>query len=109
MRVSDFAYDERRRGDVAEVALSGELDMQATFRLEPALDRLLDSGDVRELVLDLRDVRFVDSSGVGLIVETYERGREAHTDIALVPGRPEVQRVFQVTGLADVLPFRSPE
>jgi anti-anti-sigma factor len=106
--MADFSYDEQRCGEVAELALSGELDMQATFRLEPALDRLLEAGDVREVVLDLRDVRFVDSSGLGLLMDTYDRSRGAETDIAIVRGRPEVQRVFELAGVEDVLPFRGP-
>jgi anti-sigma B factor antagonist len=78
--------------------------MAATFRLEPALDRLLDAG-VREIVLDLGGVDFVDSSGLGLLVATYDRARGSRTRMALVSPRPEIRRVFQIAGLDDVLPL----
>jgi anti-anti-sigma factor len=100
-----FSFAEARREGVAELALTGDLDMSATFRLEPALDRVFDAGDVRELVLDLDGVTFVDSSGLGLMLATYERSREAQTRMAIVRARPEVQRVFALAGVEGLLPI----
>ena len=100
-----FSFAEERREGVAELALSGDLDMSATFRLEPALDRVFDDGDVRELVLDLDGVTFVDSAGLGLMLATHERSRAARTRMAIVRARPEVQRVFELTGVEGVLPL----
>ena len=102
--MTEFAFEESRRGGVAELALSGDLDMTATFRLEPALDRLLE-GEVSELVLDLADVSFVDSSGLGLLLATYQRSQDAACPMAIVNSRPEIQRVFRMAGVDDVLPI----
>ena len=99
-----FSVDVRARDEAVDVRLAGDLDMAATFRLEPELDRLLDAG-VREIVLDLGGVNFVDSSGLGLLVATYDRARGTHTRMALVSPRPEIRRVFQIAGLDDVLPL----
>jgi len=106
MRDFTFAETETERDGSAKLALSGDLDMSATFRLEPALDRLLSSGRVGELVLDLSGVAFVDSSGLGLLLATYERSREAGTAMAIVGPSPEVQRVFRLAGVETVLPLR---
>ena len=102
----DFSFAETQSAGTAELALSGDLDMSATFRLEPALDRLLSSSQVGEVVLDLGDVNFVDSSGLGLLLATYERSREAGTAMAIVGPSPEVQRVFRLAGVETVLPLR---
>ncbi len=102
----DFSFAETQAGGTAKLALSGELDMSATFRLEPALDRLLSSGQVGEVVLDLRDVAFVDSSGLGLLLATNERSREAGTAMAIVGPSPEILRVFRLAGVDGVLPLR---
>ena len=103
--MTDFTIDERSRGDGAELALSGDLDMSATFVLEPVLDRLL--ADVpNELVLDLAGVPFVDSSGLGLLIATHERADRAGVDMAIAGAGPEIQRVFQIAGLDGVLPVR---
>ena len=102
----DFSFAETQSDGIARLALSGDLDMSATFRLEPALDRLLSSGQVGELVLDLGAVEFVDSSGLGLLLATNERSREAGTAMAIVGPSPEVQRVFRLAGVEGVLPLR---
>jgi stage II sporulation protein AA (anti-sigma F factor antagonist) len=104
--MTEFSFAERRSGGVAELALSGDLDMSATFRLEPALDRLISSQEVGEVVLDLGGVEFVDSSGLGLLLATYERSREGETAMAIVGPSPEVQRVFRLAGVEGVLPLR---
>ena len=101
-----FTIDERTRGDGSELALSGDLDMSATFVLEPILDRVL-AGAPGELVLDLAEVPFVDSSGLGLLIATHERANRAGVDMAIAGAGPEIQRVFHIAGLDGVLPVRS--
>jgi anti-sigma B factor antagonist len=93
------------RDGVAHLALFGELDMGATFSAEGELDRLIERENVRRLVIDLRGVTFLDSTGLRLLVQTDARAREGGFELALVRGRPDVQRVFQLAGLGDVLPF----
>jgi stage II sporulation protein AA (anti-sigma F factor antagonist) len=106
LKMADFSYDVTRRAGSAELALAGELDMSATFRLEPAIDRLIASGDVSELVLDLGGLHFIDSSGIGLLLTTHDRSREADVRMSIRPGRPETQRVLRLAGVEDTLPFR---
>jgi anti-sigma B factor antagonist len=93
-----------RDGRRARLVLSGELDMGARFQAEQALDQLL-AAPVEHLVVDLGEVTFVDSSGMGLILEVDERARQEGFNLRLLPARPEVQRVFELAGVADVLPF----
>jgi anti-anti-sigma factor len=102
----DFTIDETPRDGGVGLALAGDLDMSATFALEPVLDRVL-AGNPRELVLDLEDVSFVDSSGLGLLIATHERASRADVDMAITGAGPEIQRVFRVAGLEGVLPVRS--
>src|SRR3954451_22144981 len=103
--MATFSYAATRRGGVAQVALAGELDMSATFQLEPELDRLLEARDVREIVLDLGDVEFVDSSGMGLLMATVDPTRDRNPRVGLVSVPPEVRRAFQIAGLDAVLPL----
>jgi anti-sigma B factor antagonist len=93
-----------RDGRRARLVLSGELDMGARFQAEQALDKLL-AAPVEHLVVDLGEVTFLDSSGMGLILEVDERARQEGFNLRLLPGKPEVQRVFELAGVADVLPF----
>ena len=84
--------------------LSGELDMSARFRAEQQLDVLL-AEPPEHLVVDLRDVTFIDSTGLGLILDTHERARREGVPLSIRRGPDEEQRVFELAGVADVLPF----
>ena len=55
-------------GDVVTAALAGDVDMQATFTAEPALERALESPGLSRIELDLRGLEFIDSTRMGLIV-----------------------------------------
>ena len=99
----DLTIDETRREDAVVLQLGGDLDMSATFALEPVIDRVL-AGQPRELVLDLGKVAFVDSSGLSLLVATHERAARAEVDLAIAHAGPEIQRVLQIAGLDGLLP-----
>jgi anti-anti-sigma factor len=92
--------DDRR----ARLVLGGELDMAARFPAEQALDELL-AQPVEQLVIDLGEVTFVDSTGMGLVLEIHDRSRSEGFRLRLLRGRAEVQRVFELAGVADLLPF----
>ena len=89
----------------ATAALRGEFDMAATFTVEPALERLLDEPGLDALTLDLSAVRFVDSTGIGVLVRMTDEAQRRGIELTITPAPPEVQRVFAVAGLSDVLPF----
>jgi anti-sigma B factor antagonist len=101
-----FTIDETTSGDAVTLALAGDLDMSATFALEPVVDRVL-ADRPRELVLDLEDVNFVDSSGLGLLISTSDRAGRAGVELAITGAGPEIQRVFHFAGLDGFLPVRS--
>jgi anti-anti-sigma factor len=88
----------------ARLVLGGELDMSARFQAEQALDELL-ATPVEQLVVDLGEVTFVDSTGMGLVLEVHDRARSEGFRLRLLRGPDEVQRVFELAGVADVLPF----
>jgi anti-anti-sigma factor len=88
----------------ARLVLGGDLDMAARFQAEQALDDLL-STPLEQLVVDLGEVTFVDSTGMGLVLEVNDRARAEGFRLRLLRGPDEVQRVFELAGVADVLPF----
>jgi anti-anti-sigma factor len=91
----------------ATAVMSGDFDMQATFTIEPALERTLDEPGVRALVVDLSGLRFIDSTGIGVLVRIESEATRRQIRLTIVPGPPDVQRVFEMAGLEDALPFAS--
>ena len=59
----------------------------------------------RSVVLDLRDVAFMDSSGLRMIAVSSQRARELGRRLALVPGPDQGMRVFEITRMRERLDF----
>ena len=104
----EFHFDLRREGADAELMMCGEFDMTGVLRVEPELSEMLDGEEIARLVLDLSGLEFVDSTGLGVIIDLDQRARRGDFELSIIPGPRHVQRVFEVTKLADVLPFREP-
>lgn len=92
-------------GDRARAELTGDFDMAATFTVEPALERALDEPGLDALELDLSRLRFIDSTGIGVLLRLAGEAERRDVDLTITPAPPEVQRVFEVTGVRDALPF----
>ena len=81
------------------VRLSEDLDHSAAARLRPELDALLKDPSIHRLVLDLKQLRFMDSSGIGLIIGRYKlMARRGGTVAVSCPGG-RVDQIFEMSGL----------
>jgi anti-sigma B factor antagonist len=82
------------------IVVSGELDIASAPELEQALDQI--RPDVTKLVIvDLRELEFMDSTGLSIIVRAHQRLSEDGCELTLIKGPPQVQRLLDLTGVAD--------
>jgi anti-sigma B factor antagonist len=88
------------------ITVSGEVDLATSPELDIAIIAAIDSG-TPSVVIDLTDVSFMDSSGLGVIVRALKRCREAENDLDLVITNERVLKVFGITGLDQVIPIHS--
>jgi len=77
----------------------------ATAPILAAQLKELRASGFRHLVIDLGRLDFIDSTGLRLLLTEHADAREDGFSIALVGGKPAVQRVFELTKTLDVLPF----
>lgn len=84
--------------------LSGELDVATAPDLQAAVVRI-GASRTRIVTLDLRDLAFMDSSGLAAIIAASKLCRNLACEFRLIPGPPAVQRVFELTGVLDGLQF----
>ncbi len=80
----------------AVLALFGELDVASSAILE---DELAHLGPAPAVVLDLRELDFIDSTGLGVLVKTHQRMRERGDRLAVIEGDGQVKRLLELTGL----------
>jgi len=98
---ADPAFELRceRRDAAAVVAVSGELDLASAEQLREALRS--PEAQAPTVILDLRKVSFIDSSGLSVVVGEHRRATAADCRFAVaVGGAPAVQRLFDLSGLA---------
>jgi anti-sigma B factor antagonist len=90
--------------DRAIVHVGGEVDVATCPQLREVLDELVDLG-IYHLVVDLEKVRFLDSSGIGLLMGVYRRIREHGGSLRLTGPSPQVRRVLELTRVTTLLPI----
>ena len=95
-------------GEWAVLALSGELDLATGPAVRECLHELVDGG-VRHVVVDLRQVGFLDSIGLGVLVAAYRRLHhgEPAGSLRLVCTNERVVKVFELTGLLRMFPMHA--
>ena len=102
----DFEVLTSTSGDTATLTLRGELDMATVVAVEQPIAAV--GGDApRRLVIDLRELRFLDSMGLELFLALDTRMREAGRELVLVRGPRAVHRLFAVMQLESVLQMTS--
>ena len=82
------------------LALSGELDLASSPVLEEELENAF-SSDSKMVVIDLRDLEFMDSTGLSVLVQAHQQAQDAGRQLCLVKGRPQVQRLLTLTRVAE--------
>jgi anti-anti-sigma factor len=85
------------------VALEGELDFETAFDVEMRIEQAIGRAD--EVVVDLSGLEFIDSTGIRTLIEAHRAAQRDGVRLSLKPGGPPIQRVFEVAGLLDELPF----
>lgn len=100
-----FRIDVHHERETVRVTPVGELDLATVAPLRERLDEVRASG-CRSIVLDLRELTFIDSSGLHLTLSCDRHARESQIEFAIIQGPPAVRRVFEITGLLNRLSFR---
>jgi anti-sigma B factor antagonist len=99
---SHFRLEVRVEDHACVISVSGELDLASSPALEEELDRVAASG-IELVVVDLRELEFMDSTGLSVLVKAHQRAEEQGKRLGLVNGSQQVQRLLTLTGVADRL------
>lgn len=97
----DFALEHRVVDGVTVVKVNGEIDVFSSPRLREMLLDVIENGGLH-LVVDLGDVTFLDSTGLGVLVGIFHRLRARNGTMSFVGANDRVRRVFHVTQLTKI-------
>jgi anti-sigma B factor antagonist len=95
-----FETSAERQGDTALIRPSGAFAAECVGLFEKALSHVF-ADDVARVVLDLRNVTFMDSRALSAVLATHDRCRATGSDFVVVRGTGQVQRTFELSGLDD--------
>jgi anti-sigma B factor antagonist len=96
--MSYYLTERGAAGDETTIVLGGELDMRAAPALRDALTRAIERR-VKDLIVDLTDATFVDSTAIGALMQASARVREAGGRLGLICTNRNVLRTVEIAGL----------
>ncbi|MHB8146556.1 MAG: STAS domain-containing protein [Vulcanimicrobiaceae bacterium] len=89
------------QGDCNVVELGGEIDVYTSPKVKDAISDLIDRG-IYNLVINLENVRYIDSTGLGVLIGGLKRVREHGGSVNLVCTNPQIKKIFDITGLVKI-------
>jgi anti-sigma B factor antagonist len=101
-RPGELTIDERREDGTVILGFAGELDIATAGAVEAAVDRAR-AGDLERLVLDLRELEFLDSTGIQAVLRADLASREDPFELVVVRGPQAVERLFSLLELRERL------
>jgi anti-anti-sigma factor len=107
MTIPSFDLRVARNGRSVHLAPAGELDIATTPELEQALAEAT-ADAVAEIVLDLRELTFMDSTGLRALAQANSRAGESGISLSIIRGPRQIERVLEISGLGAMLPLVDP-
>jgi anti-sigma B factor antagonist len=101
-----LTYTVSRSGDIARLALAGEMDLSVQEQVRRALAALLAPDTPTRVEIDVSGLEFIDSTSIGMLVGARQGARAAGCDLVVTCPRGMVLRVLEITGVLDELSGR---
>ncbi len=86
------------------VVLSGELDEHSAIYTRQMLDRLLEKITFQQVIFDLSELSFMDSTGIGVLIGRYKKCKASKIPIYICNPNQHIERIFQIAGLYEIMP-----
>ncbi len=92
----------RKANDATSVIeLVGEIDVYTSPKVKDAVSGLIDSG-IYNIIIDLAQVKYIDSTGLGVLIGGLKRVREHGGSVHLICNNPQIRKIFDITGLVKI-------
>src|SRR3954471_7614371 len=101
--MSTLSLHTHQESDRVRVAVSGELDLSSALVFEEELRRIEEQSQSSLLVLDLHSLKFMDSTGLRLILSAHARAINRGRKLAIVEGGEAIRRIFRLAGVLERL------
>ena len=96
-----MSYKISEEGNVATVHLDGEIDMDVTEKAKEVILPIVETG--KEVHLNLKDVSYMDSSGISVLIESHQKALENNTKVVVKEVSKSVLKVIMMAKLEQIL------
>ena len=86
------------------VTMSGELDESNAMYSKSVMDDLFEKGGFNQVIIDLSELDFMDSTGVGILIGRYKKLKEKNIPIFICNPSKHAEKIFNMTGLYNIMP-----
>ncbi len=97
----DLSLETRQENDHVIIEVSGEIDVYTAPKLRDRITELVDQGNL-DIIIDLEQVEFMDSTGLGVLVGGLKKIRTKGGSLSLVCTQERLLKIFRITGLGKV-------
>jgi anti-sigma B factor antagonist len=102
MNKEKFLIDQHETNEEYIVYLSGELDLSVAPQLRAALESIVNQVD-KALVLNLKELKYIDSTGIGIIISVLKIRDELNASFTVREIPASIKRLFDLTGISEFL------
>ncbi len=99
MQIKNRVYE-----NIMYIVLNGELDEHSAIYTRRTLDELITSKKFRQVIIDLSELDFMDSTGIGVLIGRYKKMKAKNIPIYICNPSSHADRIFKMTGLYDIMP-----
>ncbi len=89
---------------VLYVVLSGELDECTSAFVRDKLDEVIETKQFSQLIFDLSELEFMDSTGIGVMIGRYKKLKANKVPIFICNPTRQIEKIFQMSGLYEIMP-----
>lgn len=86
------------------VVLCGELDENSSTHTRNKLDEIFSQGEFNQIIIDLSELDFMDSTGIGVLIGRYKKMKLRHIPIFICNPSRHAEKIFKMTGLYEIMP-----
>ena len=99
MQIKNRVYN-----NVLYVILDGELDEHTAKYTTGVLDKLFSGENFRQIIIDLSNLEFMDSTGIGVLIGRYKKMKQKGIGIFIANPSYHAEKIFKLTGLYEIMP-----
>ena len=96
-----MSYEVKEEGNISTVFLNGEIDMDVADKAKTIINPLIEAG--KEVHINLKDVSYMDSSGISVLIESHQKAGEKNTKVILKDISKPVLKVIMMAKLEQIL------